>query len=172
LFLSVIVAIPLSINFTRTLDLSVVPVTGFSHKLLYIPKADDGPVAIHYDIEVDRTRRREFLETMKHVRMVYLRNGAFRWRLHEDLGHSNTYRIEIMVPSWSQYLLQTGRLTKAEKIILERARNFHVGRSSLTEQMFLCVNKELHSKQKGENKSAAVPAGPLSLTNPEDRPTS
>jgi predicted MFS family arabinose efflux permease len=169
LFVSLIAAIPLSINFTKTLDLSMVPVTGFSHKILYIPKADDGPVAIHYDIEVDGARSRAFLETMKHVRMVYLRNGAFSWRLHEDLGRVNTYRIEIMVPSWSQYLLQAARLTKAENIILERARNFHVGKNSLTEQMFLCVNKELHSKQKKESKSAVVPGNPISLTNPGDK---
>jgi MFS family permease len=172
LFLSLIAAIPLSINFTRTLDLSVGPVTGFSHKIIHIPKADDGPVVIHYDIEVDRARRREFLETMKHVRMVYLRNGAFSWRLHEDLARINTYRIEIMVPSWSQYLLQAARLTKSENIILERARNFHIGSSSLTEQMFLCVNKELHSKQKRRSKDSVAPANPLSLTNPGDRRTS
>jgi MFS family permease len=162
LFVSVIAAIPLSINFTKTLDLSVVPVTGFSHKMLYLPKADDGPVAIHFDIEVDSARHREFLEVMKHVRMVYLRNGAFSWRLHEDLARVNTYRIEIMVPSWSQYLLQAARLTKAENIILERARKFHVGSGSLTEQMFLCVNKELHSKR--GRKSAVVAANPLTLT--------
>ena len=166
LFLSVIAAIPLSISFTKSLDLSVVPVTGFSHKLLTIPKADDGPVVIHYDIEVDRAHSREFLETMKHVRMVYLRNGAFSWRLHEDLGRENTYRIEIMVPSWSQYLLQAERLTKAEQIILERARSFHAGTNSLTEQMFLCVNKELHSKPKRERQSALVSAHAVSLSNP------
>ena len=160
LFVSLIAAIPLSINFTKTLDLSVVPVTGFSHKLFTIPKADDGPVVIHYDIEVDHTRTREFLEGMKHARMVYLRNGAFIWRLHEDLGRANTYRIEIMVPSWSQYLLQVERLTKAEKIILDRARNFHVGTNSLTEQMFLCVDKELHSKQKPEGKSEVASGNP------------
>jgi MFS family permease len=166
LFLSLIAAIPLSISFTKSLDLSVVPVTGFSHKLLTIPKADDGPVVIHYDIEVDRARSREFLETMKHARMVYLRNGAFSWRLHEDLARENTYRIEVMVPSWSQYLLQAERLTKAEQIILERVRNFHAGTNSLTEQMFLCVNKELHSKPKRERQSVAVSAHPVSLTNP------
>jgi Transmembrane secretion effector len=63
LIISLIAAIPPSIDFTKTLDLSVVPVTGFSHKILYIPKADDGPVVIHYDIEVDRARGGEFLET-------------------------------------------------------------------------------------------------------------
>ena len=163
MFLSLIAAIPLSINFTKSLDLSVVPVTGFSHKILNIPEANDGPVVIHFDIEVDRARNREFLETMKHARTVYLRNGAFSWRLHEDLGRVNTYRIEVMVPSWSQYLLQAERLTKAEQIILERARNFHVGANALTEQMFLCVNKELHAIQKRESKSTAASADPWSL---------
>jgi Transmembrane secretion effector len=162
LFVSLICAIPLSINFTKTLDLSVVPVTGFSHKLVSIPKANDGPVVIHYDIEVDRARSPEFLETMKHARLVYLRNGAFSWRLHEDLGRVNSYRIEIMVPSWSQYLLQAARLTKAENIILQRAMNFHVGGGSLKEQMFLCVNKELHNKQISTIKSAVTAANPLS----------
>jgi MFS family permease len=156
LFLSVIVAIPLSINFTQAIDLTPVPVTGFSQKLLYLPKADDGPVVIHYDIEVDRKRGREFLETMKHVRMVYLRNGAFSWRLHEDLGRYNTYRIEIMVPSWSQYLAQTERLTKAEKMVLERARNFHVGNAPLEEQMFLSVDRELLSRRNQKGKASMV----------------
>ena len=147
LFVSLIAAIPLSVNFTKNLDLSMVPVTGFSHKILFIPKAEDGPVVIHYDVEVNHLRSEEFLEAMKAVRMVYLRNGAFSWRLHEDLGRADTYRIEIMVPSWNQYLLQITRLTKAEKTILERARKFHVGENSPTEQMFLCVNRELHSKR-------------------------
>jgi predicted MFS family arabinose efflux permease len=166
LFLSVIIALPLSINFTRAIDLTPVPVTGFSHKLLYLPKADDGPVVIHYDIQVDRARGHDFLETMKHVRMVYLRNGAFSWRLHEDLGRYNTYRIEIMVPSWSQYLAQTERLTKAEKKLLERARNFHVGDTPPEEQMFLCVNRELHSRRFWKSKAPYPGAGPLNMTAP------
>jgi MFS family permease len=158
LFVSLIAAIPLSINFTKTLDLSVVPVTGFSHRLIYTPKADDGPVVIHFDIEMDPARREDFLQTMKHVRMVYLRNGAFSWRLHEDLGRVNNYWIEVMVPSWSQYLLQSARLTKADKIILERVRSFHVGSSALGEQMFLCVNKELQIKHHRASKGAGAPA--------------
>ena len=61
---------------------------------------------------------------MKHVRMVYLRNGAFSWQLHEDLGRYKTYRVEIMVPSWNQYLAQSERLTKAEKTIGDIGRDF------------------------------------------------
>jgi MFS family permease len=158
LFLSLIAAIPMSINFTQAVDLSPEPVTAFSHKLLYLPRADDGPVVIHYDIQVERTRGREFLETMRHVRMIYLRNGAFSWRLHEDLGRYNTYRVEIMVPSWSQYLAQAERLTKAERILLERARNFHTGNEVLEEQMFLSVDKELLSRRHRKREASTAPA--------------
>jgi MFS family permease len=166
LVLSLLVAIPLSINFTRTLDLDPAPVTGFSHKLVTLPQPADGPISIHYDIEMDRAQEHEFLQTMKHVRMVHLRNGAFSWRLHEDLGRLNTFRVEIMVPSWSQYLLQYERLTKAEKIILERAKSFHVGKTSIEEKMFLCVNKELQSQHKVEAQTPTVPTSSLDLNSP------
>jgi MFS family permease len=152
LLLSMIIAVPLSINFTRAIDFTTDPVTSISHRLLYLPKSTDGPVVIHYDIEVDPRRGGEFLATMKHVRMVYLRNGAFSWRLHEDLGRYNTYRIEVMVPSWSQYVAQSERLTKAEKMILKRARNFHVGDTLSEEQTLLCVNRELHATRRPEVK--------------------
>lgn len=166
LVLSLLAAIPLSINFTTTVDLEPAPVTGFSHKLINLPRPTDGPVSIHYDIEMDRAHEREFVETMKHVRMVHLRNGAFSWRLHEDLGRLNTFRIEIMVPSWSQYILQYERLTKAEKIILERVKSFHVGKSSIEEKMFLCVNRELHSHRRVERTASTVPTRPLDLSSP------
>jgi MFS family permease len=146
LFLSMIIAIPLSINFTRALELEPGPATSFSHRLLYLPRVDDGPVVIHYDIEVDPRRGPEFLQIMNHVRMVYMRNGAF-WRLHEDLERYNTYRIEVMVPSWGGYVTQTERLTNAEKMILKRARNFHVGETVAEEKMLLCVNRELHGRR-------------------------
>ena|SRR6476660_5576253 len=106
---------------------------------------------------------------MRQVRTVYLRNGAFSWRLHEDLGRLNTFRIEIMVPSWSQYLLQYERLTKAEKIILERAKSFHVGKGTIEEKMFLCVNKELHAQRGVGKRPSTVPAGSLDLGSPTVR---
>jgi MFS family permease len=150
LLIGALAAIPLSINFTQAVDLAPEPVTAFSHKLLYLPAPEDGPIVIHYDIEVDRMRGREFLEIMKSVRMLYLRNGAFSWRLHEDLGRYNTYRVEIMVPSWNQYHAQRERLTKAERVLLDRAQRFHVGETMLQEQMFLNVDRELLHRRRNE----------------------
>jgi hypothetical protein len=50
-----------------------------------------------------------------------------------------------MVPSWTQYVLQRERMTKAERNIIDQAKNLHVGEGPIQERIFLCVNKELHS---------------------------
>jgi hypothetical protein len=70
--------------------------TGSSHKLIHIPAPHDGPVVVMIDIEVDRTLGRDMLDVLREVRLIRLRNGAFNWRLHEDLGRPNTYRVEMM----------------------------------------------------------------------------
>jgi MFS family permease len=70
LSISLILAIPLSINFTRKLDFDPGSVTSFSqtsfsHKLIALPQPQDGPVAITYEFEVDRVREDEFMELMR-----------------------------------------------------------------------------------------------------------
>jgi hypothetical protein len=57
-------------------------------------KPRDGPVAITFEVEVDRLYSREFFRLMREVRFIHLRNGAFGWRLDGDLTRFNTYRIE------------------------------------------------------------------------------
>ena len=145
LSISLILAIPLSINFTGDLEFDPASVTSFSHKLIHLPQPQDGPVAITYEFEVDRVREDEFMELMRQVRLIHLRNGAFSWRLHEDLTRFNIFRVEMMVPSWTQHVLQRDRMTKAEKNIIERAKNLHIGEGRVQERIYLCVNKELVS---------------------------
>jgi MFS family permease len=101
----------LSIDFTGELDFEPAPIAGASHKLIHIPAPHDGPVAVMIDVEVHGTLGREVLEVLRDVRLIHLRNGAFSWRLHEDLGRPNTYRVEMMYPSWTEYLLMQERLT-------------------------------------------------------------
>ena len=85
---------------------------------------------------------------MRQVRLIHLRNGAFSWQLHEDLTQFNIFRVEMIVPSWTQYVLQRDRMTKAEKNIIERAKNLHIGLGPIREGIFLCVNKELVSHRR------------------------
>jgi Transmembrane secretion effector len=89
---------------------------------LHVRRSFQGSSSIYFDdFEVDRTRGKEFLEAMREVRLIHLRNGAFSWRLHEDLNRLNTYRIEVMVPSWTEYLLEQERMTTGEQKIVDKA---------------------------------------------------
>jgi Transmembrane secretion effector len=89
------------------------------------------------DIEVDRTLGRDMLDVLREVRLIRVRNGAFSWRLHEDLGRPNTYRVEIMYPSWTEFLLMEERMTKSEREIINKARGYHVGDRPAEDRHFL-----------------------------------
>jgi transmembrane secretion effector len=107
------------------------------------------------------------MDSMKHVRLIHLRNGAFSWRLHEDLTHHDIFRIEMLVPSWTQHLLQRERMTKAERETIERAELFHPGQGPLEERIYLCVDRELHGKYRMVTRPSTMPTSPLDLGTPE-----
>jgi Transmembrane secretion effector len=140
---SLLLAIPLSIDFTKALSFDPPPISCVMMPLVSNPQPRDGPVAITFEIEVDRMRGREFLRLMREVRLIHRRNGAFSWRLDEDLTRSNIYRIEMMVPSWTGYLRQRERLTKAEQETINKVWRLHVGEDVPEERYYLCVNREL-----------------------------
>ncbi len=145
LFLSMILAIPLTINFTQNLEIDRASAKSFAHQLVYEPRPQDGPIAITYEFEVDLASEREFMELMGYLRLIHLRTGAFSWRLHEDLTRVKVFRIEMLLASWTQYVLQLQRMTNAEKSIIEQAKSLHVGEGPIRERISLCINKELHA---------------------------
>jgi MFS family permease len=153
----------LSIDFTSKLDFEPAPVAGASHKLIHIPAPHDGPVSVMIDVEIDRMFGRDMLDVLRELRLIHLRNGAFSWRLHEDLGRPNTYRMEMMYPSWTEYLLMQERLTKAEREVIEKARAFHVGENPPDFRHFLCVNRELHTQRHTVARPTAMPEAPLGI---------
>ncbi len=144
LLVSLVLAGPLSIDFTTNLDLDPVAITRSSYKLLYTPKPNDGPVSICVEFNVDQARVPEFLNIMRKVRLIHLRNGAYRWQLHEDLTCLNLYRLEMMVSSWDEHLMQLERMTKIERQVLEEAWSFHVGETVPKERIYLSLNKAFH----------------------------
>jgi MFS family permease len=152
--ISLALADPLSINFTATLNFDLAPVTGFSHKLIFTPQPHDGPVSITVEFKVDCAHGQEFVELMRKVRLIHMRNGAYSWQLLEDLTYPNTFRLEMIVPSWSEHQLQKERMTKAEKELLERAWSLHTGTTQPEERIYLSVNKELFMPRQCEFHSA------------------
>jgi MFS family permease len=138
---------PWSIDFTMTAEPDSVPVAVMNivHNLLYRPEPKDGPVLVTVEFQVDRSRGSKFVALMREVRLIHLRNGAYSWQLFEDPSRLNTFRIEMMVPSWTQYMLQQERMTKADGDVIAQAESLHMGPNPPEVRTYLGVNKELLS---------------------------
>jgi hypothetical protein len=139
----------ISIDFTKSLSFESAPVSIFSQSLDpgRLPAPQDGPVSITAEFNVDPTRRNECIELMRDARLIFLRNGAYRWHLYEDLNQPNKFRMEIVVPSWKQHLLQRERMTKKEKEVLLKLRSLRTDPNPPEEWISLSVEKEVLSKR-------------------------
>src|ERR1700730_7918844 len=120
------VAGPLSIDFIKPLDAEPalpprVP------KFAEAPALDDGPIAVVAEVRVEGAKWNEFLDLMRELRLVYLRNGASSVRLYESLADRSVFRMEAVVTTWREYLLPHSRMTKAEREILDRVLQLHAG---------------------------------------------
>jgi MFS family permease len=145
----VVPALQISIDFTKSVSFESTPMTIFSQSLDpgLLPAPQDGPVSITAEFEVDPTRRNECVELMRDARMIFLRNGANRWHLYEDLKQPNKFRMEIVVPSWKQHLLQRERMTKKEKDVLLKLRSLRTDPNPPEEWIYLSVEKEVLTKK-------------------------
>jgi MFS family permease len=153
----------LSIDFTGELDFDPAQVGAPSLRLIHVPGPRDGPIAIMFDVEVDRQRGRQLPDVLREVRLIYLRNGAFSWRLYEDLSRPNTYRVEMMYPSWTEYLLLQERLTRQELETMRQARALHIGEEPPEVRRFLCVNRDLHTRRMPVTRPSSMPEAPLMI---------
>jgi hypothetical protein len=145
----VVPALQISIDFTKSLSFESAPVSIFSQNLdpgrLLAPQ--DGPVSITAEFNVDPTRRDECIELMRDARMIYLRNGAHRWHLYGDLHQPNLIRMEVVVPSWKQHLLQRERMTKDEQEVLLKLRSLRTDPNPPEEWISLSLEKEVLNKR-------------------------
>jgi hypothetical protein len=119
-------AIPLSINFAQSLNLDPAPLEA-AHDFPLAPKPDDGPVTVTSELVIRPEDRAEFLVLAKELRRIFLRNGAFLFRVDEILERPGTFRTEMRVNSWAEHLRQHARMTKAETALAERVWAMHSG---------------------------------------------
>jgi MFS family permease len=145
LLLNLVLSRPLSINFTEALSFNRGPTRCASHQLA-TRHGQHGPVHIAVEFKIDSTRRREFVNLMREVRLIHLRNGAQAWGLHEDLTCSNTFRLEMIVPCWNDHVVQLARLTKAEEDFLTKAWSLHLGTGPPEQRSYVSMKKELRSR--------------------------
>lgn len=143
LLASLVLALPLSINFANSLNFDPARATTRYHERLNTPRPEDGPVAITMEFEIDPLNRALFISLMREVRLMHLRNGAFSWRLDEDLSGCHRFRLQMLVSSWSEHLLQHERITKAEQSYLERAWSLDLREAGPDVKHYLSVEREL-----------------------------
>jgi hypothetical protein len=123
------IAIPLSINFTRSLNLAPGP-SWEMPTLIEIPNPDDGPIAVVADVVIETQNGENvthFIKLMLALRLAYLRNGACSARLYKSLGEPAAFRMEALVPTWREYLLLHTRLTKMESELLDQVFSLSAG---------------------------------------------
>lgn len=145
----VVPGLQISIDFTKSLSFESAPVSIFAQSLdpSRLPAPKDGPVSITAEFQVDPTRRNECVELMRDARMIFLRNGAYRWHLYEDLNQPNKFRMEIVAPSWKQHLLQRERMTRNEKEIIDKLRGLRTDPNPPEEWVSLSVEKEVLNRR-------------------------
>jgi MFS family permease len=144
---SLTLAIPLSINFASSLNLDPAPLKttslmiGSTHEFSFTPEPDDGPVTVTRDLIIRPEDREEFLTLIKEYRLIFLRNGAFLFRVEENLEHPGTFRTEMLVSSWAEHLRQFARMTKAETELVERVWAMHAGDEDMVVGHYLPANR-------------------------------
>ena len=145
----VVPGLQISIDFTKSESFESAPVSIFGQSLDpgRLPAPKDGPVSITAEFHVDPTRRNECIELMRDARMIFLRNGAYRWHLYEDLNQPNKFRMEIVAPSWKQHLLQRERMTKNEKDVIDKLRSLRTDPNPPEEWISLSVEKEVLNRR-------------------------
>jgi MFS family permease len=145
----VVPVLQISIDFTKALSFESAPVSTFSQGLdpSRLPAPKDGPVSITAEFNIDPTRRNECVELMRDARLIFLRSGAYRWHLYEDLNQPNKFRMEVVVPSWKQHLLQRERMTKNEREVLDNLRRLRTDPNPPEEWVYLSVEKEVLNRR-------------------------
>ena len=105
------------------------------------PEPDDGPVTVTRELIIRPEDREEFLALIKELRLIFLRNGAFLFRVDENLEHPGTFRTEMLVSSWAEHLRQFARMTKAETELVERVWAMHAGDEEPVVRHYLPANR-------------------------------
>ena len=87
----------------------------------------DAPVLVTVEYRIDPQQALSFLEAMRDLHRVRLRDGAIRWGIYVDPFKPERYVETYVIGSWNEHLRQHERMTREDQINEERVRAFHIG---------------------------------------------
>jgi MFS family permease len=91
--------------------------------------ADDGPVMVTVEYQIDPAQAEAFAEVMQKTRRARLRQGALSWGLFRDTSAPGRYIEYFVDESWVEHLRRLERFTAADAGLRERRLAFHRGES-------------------------------------------
>src|SRR6202007_3128119 len=86
--------------------------------------ANQGPVLVTVEYEVEPGKADEFLEALHKFARVRRRDGASRWGVYRDTEHSASYVETFVVESWAAHLPRHERWTSADRDLEETVGRF------------------------------------------------
>jgi MFS family permease len=117
-----------SFPINAALGLDLTPSAHWGDHALAVEPADAaGPVLITLDYEVKPENAAAFRAAIARLRIVRLRDGAFRWALSQSLETPDHFRESFHVGSWGEHLRQHARATADDRKIEEAVLAFHSG---------------------------------------------
>ena len=87
---------------------------------------DRGPVLVTVEYQIARDDRENFLSAIRHLAGERRRDGAFEWRIFEDVSNGGRFVEIFMLMSWAEHLRQHERVTNADQKMQELVNRFQV----------------------------------------------
>jgi predicted MFS family arabinose efflux permease len=87
---------------------------------------DRGPVLVTIEYQIRPQDRDMFLNAVAQLGDERRRDGAFDWRVFEDVEHEGRFVETFMLDSWIEHLRQHERVTDADRKLQESVHRFQV----------------------------------------------
>ena len=108
-------------------NLSLAPSMHWPEVMRIESEPRDGPAITSIEYRIEPKTAEEFLEALRDLRRIRLRDGAIRWNLLRDSADPERYLEIFVTESWGEHLRQHERITAEDRKAEERAQAFHVG---------------------------------------------
>jgi MFS family permease len=89
--------------------------------------AEDGPVMVTVEYQIDPARASEFADVMALTRRARLRQGALSWGLFRDANAPGRYVEYFVDETWLEHQRRLERFTAGDAGLRERRLAFHIG---------------------------------------------
>lgn len=89
--------------------------------LAWEPDLEAGPVLVTVEYQIAEPQQAAFVQAMREVQVLRLRDGGTRWGLFHDAAMPERFVETFMVGSWAEHLRQHERVTMADHSIEQRA---------------------------------------------------